>query len=52
MLEVDLLDFTVGSFLRHLLERVHQRLFTPEDIFQLVLEQFLDAFHPHRVLPC
>src|SRR4030095_7461704 len=52
MLRVGFLDVAVGAFLRHLLERIDERLLPSEDIFQLVLKQFLDAFHGHSHPPC
>src|SRR6185369_14959358 len=51
MLRVGLPDVAVRTLLRHLLQRIDERLLASEDIFQFVLKQFLDAFHRHSHPP-
>jgi hypothetical protein len=48
MLHKSPLDLAVGALLRHLLQRVEQRLLGRIDVLKLVLEQFFDRLHRHR----
>ena len=46
-----LLDLAVGALAGHLFQRVEQRVLGAVDVFQLVLEQFLDRLHRHAAPP-
>jgi hypothetical protein len=52
VLQVAALDLTIGALVGHLLQRVEQRLLSPVDVFQFVLEEFLDRLHRHAHASC